>query len=38
VSDTLSRDGNKPMLSMDQAARTNAHPGIFVSPGSWSLP
>jgi hypothetical protein len=38
VSDALSRDGGKPTLHLDAPSRTTAQPGIFVSPGSWSVP
>lgn len=37
LSNAIGRDGSKPALSMDGESGS-ATPGIFVSPGSWSLP
>lgn len=36
VKDAMGRDGGKPILRMGEEGRT-VKPGIFVSPGNWSL-
>lgn len=36
VKDALGRDGGKPVLHADESSQ-GPQPGIFVSPGSWSL-
>ena len=38
VKDALGRDGGKPRLNMGDPGWNGPVPGIFVSPGSWSIP
>lgn len=37
VKDALGRDGGKPRLSMDADPHRGPQPGVWVSPGSWSV-